>query len=172
MEYEFSQHVNKEDYVAFLMNHLKMNLMRPFNLILFTFGLGYLLLAPFVTGDITFTLIGLTLVLVMGLSVLLARYNAGRRYEKNKHLFDMTYRVTEDTFHYMLGDKTIDKKWMDFFSANETKDYLYIFASKDSGSVLIKREIPSDAIAFIKAQLRAHVDPRRLKLKPDLETTD
>jgi hypothetical protein len=172
MEYHFSQHVTKEDYVAFLMNHLKMNLMRPFNLILFTFGLGYLLIAPFVTGDFTFTLIGLTLVVVMVFSVFLARFNAGRRYEKNKHLFDMSYRVDDETFSYMLGDKTIDKKWMDFFSANETKEYLYIFASKDSGSVLIKREIPNDAIAFIKAQLRAHVDPKRVKLLPDDQTTE
>lgn len=166
MEYNFSQHVTKEDYVAFLMNHLKMNIMRPFNLGLFVVGLGYLLSAPIITGsgDYTFTVIGLALIGVMVLSVFFARYNAGKRYDKNQEMFDMTYRATEEGFSYVVGTQAVEKKWFDFYSASETEEYLYIFASKDSGSVLVKRDIPSDAVDFIRSKLVAHVNPKRVKV--------
>ena len=166
MEYQFSQHVTKEDYVAFLMNHLKMNIMRPFNLTLFVVGLGYLLLAPIITGsgDFTFTIIGLALIAVMVVSVFFARYNAGKRYDQNKDMFDMTYRANDEGFAYIIGKEAVDRKWIDFYSAAETEEYLYIFASKDSGSVLVKREVPADAIDFIRNKLKAHVNPKKLKL--------
>jgi hypothetical protein len=174
MEYNFSQHVTKEDYVNFLMNHLKMNIMKPFNLTLFVVGLGYLLLAPIVTGtgDFTFTIIGFALIAVMVLSVFFARRNAAKRYDKNKDMFDMTYKATDEAFSFVVGNQTVDKQWMDFYSAAETEDYLYIFASKDSGSVLIKRDIPSDAIDFVRSKLVAHVNPKRLKVFTTETTTE
>lgn len=173
MEYTFSQHINKEDYVAFLMNHLKMNLMKPFNLILFIGGMGYLLIGPFVTGsgDFTFTLIGLALILVMIGSVFFAKRNAAKRYDQNAEMFDMTYKVTEELFSFAVGNEWIDKKWIDFYSASETDEYLYIFVAKDSGSVLIKRDIPIDALTFVKDQIKKNVPAKRVKLINEPKTT-
>lgn len=173
MEYTFSQHINKEDYVAFLMNHLKMNLMKPFNLVLFVGGMGYLLIGPFVTGseDFTFTLIGLALILVMIASVYFAKRNAAKRYDQNTEMFDMTYKVNEELFSFAVGNEWIDKKWIDFYSASETEEYLYIFVAKDSGSVLIKRDIPSDALAFVKQQIKNSVPPKRVKFLKEEKTT-
>lgn len=166
MEYNFHQHVTKEDYVAFFMNHLKMNILKPANVILFIFGFGYLAAAPFINGtnDFLFTYIGFGLLAFMLLSVVYARYNAAKRYDKNQGMFDMSYKINEEAFSFMVGDQPVEKKWMDFYSATETEDYLYIFVSKDNGTVLVKRDVPSDAIAFIRTQLRAHVNPKRIKL--------
>jgi LPXTG-motif cell wall-anchored protein len=166
MEYKFTQHVTKEDYIAFLMNHLKMNIMRPFNMVLFIFGLGYLLLSPIITGtnNYAFTLIGLSLIFMMGVSVIFARRNAAKRYDKNQDMFDMTYLADEEGFSYLIGDEKVEKKWYDFYSASETEDYLYVFTSKDSGSVIVKREVPNEAIDFIREKLKKHVNAKRLKL--------
>ncbi len=166
MEYQFTQHITKEDYVKFLMNHLKMNIMRPLNITLFIFGLGYLLLSPIVTGtgSFVYTYVALFLILLMGISVWFAKYNASKRYDKNKDMFDMTYIADEEGFSYLIGNEKVLKKWFDFYMATETEDYLYIFTSKDSGSVIVKREVPTEAIEFIKDKLSKHVSPKRLKL--------
>ena len=166
MEYKFQQHVTKEDYIKFLMNHLKMNIMPPFNIGLFVFGIGYLLLSPIVTGtgSFVYTYVALFLILLMVISVWFAKYNAGRRYDKNKDMFDMTYVADDEGFSYLIGSEKVLKKWFDFYMATETEEYLYIFTSKDSGSVIVKREVPTEAIDFIRKQLKAHVSPKRLKL--------
>lgn len=166
MEYNFQQHVSKEDYVAFFMNHLRMNILRPANIILFVFGFGYLGAAPFINGteDFLFTYIGLGLLAFMLLSVVFARINAGKRYDKNDGMFDMSYQVTEDAFLFMVGEQPVEKKWIDFYSATETKEYLYLFVSKDNGTVLVKREIQPEVINFIRAKLIAHLNPKRVKL--------
>ncbi|QMS85753.1 YcxB family protein [Candidatus Xianfuyuplasma coldseepsis] len=164
MEYHFNQHVTREDYIAFLMNHLRMNIFKPTNLIFFTIGIGYLAVAPFITGtqDFTFTFIGLGLVLVMILSILFARYNAGKRYDKNPGNFDMSYTVDDNGFSYNVSGQKIETPWMNFYSASETEDYLYVFVSKDSGSVIVKRDVPNDAIEFIKTKLQEHVNAKKI----------
>lgn len=172
MEYQFKQHVTREDYIAFLMNHIKMNIVKPINVVFFVILLGYLIAAPFITGtgDFTFTYIGFGLVGVMGLTLLIARRNAGKRYDKNAEKFDMSYHVDETAFSYVIGEQKIEKKWIDFYSASEVDDYLYIFVSRDSGTVLVKRDIPDDAIRFIRKQIRAHVAPKRVKIFTDEQT--
>ena len=79
-------------------------------------------------------------------------------------MFDMSYQVTDEAFTFMVGGQPVEKKWIDFYSATETADYLYLFVSKDNGTVLVKRDVPHDAIEFIRAQLIAHVNPKRLKV--------
>lgn len=165
MEYHFTQHVTREDYIAFLMNHLKMNIFKPTNMIFFTIGIGYLAVAPFITGtqDFTFTLIGLVLVFIMIISIVFARYNAGKRYDKNAGNFDMSYSVDDTGFSYKVAGQKIETPWINFYSAAETEDYLYVFVSKDSGSVIVKRDVPNDAIEFIKSKLKEHVNSKKIK---------
>jgi len=166
MEYNFQQHVTKEDYVSFFMNHLKMNILKPANVVLFVIGFGYLAAAPFIngTGDYLFTYIGFGLFVFMLVSVFYARFSAGKRYDKNEGMFDMSYQVTDEAFTFMVGGQPVEKKWIDFYSATETTDYLYLFVSRDNGTVLVKRDVPQDAIDFIRRQLVAHVNPKRVKL--------
>lgn len=172
MEYHFTQHVSKEDYIAFLMNHLRMNIFKPANLAFFTIGIGYLAIAPFITGteNFTFTYIGIILVFVFILSIFLARYNAGKRYDKNAGKFDLSYTVDENGFSYKVSGQKMETKWMDFYSVAETKDYLYIFVSKDSGSVIVKRDISEEIIGFIKQQLASHLPKKRVRLLPTKTT--
>ncbi len=56
------------------------------------------------------------------------------------------------------------KNWPEFYRVKETKDYLFVYVNQQSGLVLVKREIPSDAYRFILEQLEQHVISKRLKL--------
>jgi len=164
MNYTFTQNVTKEDYVAFVTNHIFLSFLRPFNLILFIVSVGYLLATPFLTGDFTFFFVGLGIFAFIFLLALFVRRNAKKSYDKNPEGFTMTYEVNEESLKYMTLEGELIKKWPEFYRVKETKDYLFVYINQHSGLVLVKREIPSDAYRFILEQLEQHVITKRLKL--------
>ncbi len=164
MNYTFTQNVTKEDYVAFVTNHIFLSFLRPFNLILFVISVGYLLVTPFLTGDFTFFFVGLGIFAFIFLLALFVRRNAKKTYERNPDSFTMTYDVDDEALKYMTREGELVKNWPEFYRVKETKDYLFVYVNQHSGLVLVKREIPSDAYRFILQQLEQHVIAKRLKL--------
>ncbi len=170
MEYNFHQHVTKDDYVAFVMNHLKMSFYKPFNMALFIVSVGYLLISPILDpGNFTFLFIGLGIVLLLVAMMFYARKNAAKTYDNSAAQFDMSYRVNDEGLTYILDEGQLEKKWGEFYSVKETEEYLYVYVNKNSGMVIVKREVPNDALSFVKQKLTLHVLPKRVKL---LKETD
>jgi hypothetical protein len=167
MEYNFKQHLSKEDYVNFVTAHMKSSMLKPLNIVLFIISVGYLVVSPFIlgTGDFTFLYFGLGIIALLVIMYFYARRNAAKQYEKNSEQFDMTYKVNDEGLNYILPQGSIEKKWIEFFSAFETEEYLFIYLQKNSGMVILKRDVPTDAVEFIKRKLVDHVNSKRLKLK-------
>lgn len=166
MEYTFSQHVTREDYVAFVTNHMKISFFKPFNIVLFVVSIGYLMLSPFIlgTGEFNFLFIGLGLVALLAGMFFYAKRNAKKQYDKNPDSFNMSYEVNDEALVYIFTEQNITKKWIEFYSAAETEEYLYIYVNKNSGLVLVKRDIPNDALNFVKDKIRLHLNAKRIKL--------
>lgn len=167
LEYNFSQHVTKEDYIAFVTNHMKMSFFKPFNIVLFVISVGYLAASPFILGtnDYTFLFIGLGIILLLVGMVFYARKNAAKTYDKNSDQFTMSYKVDDEGLTYILGEGQLQKQWMEFYSATENDDYMYVYVNKNSGLVLVKRDVPVDALRFIRSKLTEHVTPaKRVKV--------
>ena len=136
MEYKFKQAVSKEDYVSFVINHMKQSFIKPVNIILFTVSIGYLIFSPFLMApedrNYTFTFIGLGLMLLLVALVIFSKKAAEKQYDKSAGGFDMEYEVTDDALIYIVADGNISKRWDEFFSVNENEKYLYIYVNKEN----------------------------------------
>ncbi len=166
MEYKFTQKVTKEDYIAFVTNHMKISFLKPVNIILFTVSIGYLMVSPFIIDekDYTFLFIGVGIVLLLFAMILFARKNAAKQYDKSEEQFNMTYIVDDEKLIYMINEGNVEKQWIDFYSTVETEEYIYIYVNKNSGMVLVKRDIPTNVLSFVREKLKTHVDARKVKL--------
>ena len=60
MEYKFTQKVTKEDYIAFVTNHMKISFLKPVNIVLFVISIGYLMVSPFIIGENDYTFLFLS----------------------------------------------------------------------------------------------------------------
>lgn len=168
MRYHFKQELSQEDYVAFVMNHLRQGLLRPINIGLFVMCFGYLLASPFLPGNdgsFTFMYIALGLLAMLVFMVIFARRSAKKRYESVKDEFSVQFTLTDESLKYELKDnRFIEKNWMDFTKAIERGEYIYIYITKNQGLVLVKRGLDEEIVQFVRKQLTDHVDHRSLKL--------
>lgn len=164
MEFQFHQHVERDDYVAFVTNHLKQSMFRPFNVVLYVFAFGYFMISPFILEDtpMTYFFLGLGFIAITVAMVFVARRNARKTYDNNPEQFEMDYLLTDEGLTYLLGEGQLEKKWYEIFSARETAEYLFIYVNKNSGMVVVKRDVPSDALRFLKQKLTENV--KKLKL--------
>lgn len=171
MEYKFRQNLTKEDYVAFVSNHLRQGLLRPFNVILFIVCIGYLLASPFLPGNegnYSFMLIAVGLVGVLAAMIMLSKRSAGKRYESVKEEFNVEFTVTEEKMVYQLHDERfLEKPWNEFHSVYERGDYIYLYVQKNQGLVCVTRGVNQDIIRFIKKQITDNVNPKKVKLLSD-----
>lgn len=168
MEYKFKQMLTKEDYVAFVTNHLRQGLLRPFNVVLFILCMGYLLASPFLPGNegnYNFMFIALGLVAMLAIMVVFSRRSAGKRYDKVKDEFDVEFTVDENKVVYSLSNgQFLDKPWNEFYRIFERGEYIYLYVNKNSGLVCVTRNLNQDIVAFIKRQINEHMDPKKVKL--------
>lgn len=166
MEYEFSQKVSRDDYIAFVTNHIKKSFLKLSNILLFTISIGYLVISPFVLGeqDFTFMYIGLGIVALLTAMVFYVRKNAGKTYDRNPDAFDMTYRLDEEKLTYIVPEGEIEKPWEEFHSLYETEDYLYLYVNKNSGLVFVKSQVTSEQLAFIIGHGKVNMKPKHIKL--------
>ena len=166
MEYNFTQQVTKEDYVAFVNNHMKMSFLKPLNISLFIVSIGYLTISPFLMPveerSYTFTFIGIGIVFLLFGMILFAKKNAGKQYDKASGQFKMSYMVNDEGLTYKVAEGNIEKKWFEFYSASETKEFLYVYVNKNSGMVIVKRDVNEQAVSFIKEQLSKNVKSKRI----------
>jgi LPXTG-motif cell wall-anchored protein len=171
MNYNFKQELTREDYISFVTNHLRQGLLKPLNILFFTISIGYLLVSPLLPGNegnYGFTLIGLALLLVLGAMIYFARRSASKRYESVKDEFKVEFTMDENTLRYELEDQRfIEKQWMEFYSAYERGDYIYLYVSKNSGIVIVTRDLQPEIVRFIRASLTKHLQKRRLRLKQE-----
>lgn len=168
MEYKFTQDISREDYVSFVVNHMKYSFLKPANIVLFTLSIGYLTVSPFLMQvedrNYTFTFIGIGLIFVLAGLMMFAKRNAGKQYDKTGGEFKMTYEITDDALVYKVAEGDVTKQWYEFYSAMETEDYLYIYVNKQRGMVILKRALSDDMVRFIKEKLADNLKPRRLRL--------
>ncbi len=171
MEYKFKQELTREDYMAFVTNHLRQGLLKPFNVVLFILCIGYLLASPFLPGNegnYNFMLIALGLVVVLVLMVFFSRRSAGKRYESIKDEFNVEFTVNEEKLLYQLkDDRFLEKPWNEFHSAYERGDYLYLYVHKNSGLVCVTRNLSPDIVRFIRKQITDHMNPKKVKLQSE-----
>jgi hypothetical protein len=171
MEYKFKQELTKEDYVAFVTNHLRAGLLRPFNVVLFIVCIGYLLVSPFLPGNegnYNFMYIALGLVVILVLMLWFSRRSAGKRYESIKEEFQVEFTVTEEKLVYQLSDdRFLEKPWNEFHSVYERGDYIYLYVQKNSGLVCVTRNLNQDIVRFIKKQITDNVNPKKVKFISD-----
>ena len=169
MEYEFTQSVKKDDYVAFVVNHMKYSFLKPVNIILFSVSIGYLIISPFLVTsgerDFTFTFVGFGLIILLIGLMMFAKKNAAKQYEKSGGELKMTYQINDDALVYKVAEGDISKLWYEFYSVMETEDYLYIYVNKQRGMVILKNALNSDALDFVKRKLKENLKPRRIKLQ-------
>jgi hypothetical protein len=169
MEYKFNQNVTKEDYVSFVTNHMKNSFLRPMNIVLFVISIGYLTVSPFFMPaderSFTFTFIGIGIVLLLIAMVFFAKRNAEKQYDKNEGEFKMKYEVDDEGLRYIVSEGQIERKWNELFSAVENDEYLYIYVNKNSGMLMVKRDIDDAAIQFVRDRLRANLKPKRVRIK-------
>lgn len=166
MDYEFKQNVTKEDYVAFVTNHIKKSFLKVSNILLFTISIGYLIVSPFILDeqDFTFLYIGLAIVALLIGMVFFVRRNAGKTYDKNPNAFDMAYRADDEGLTYIVPEGEIQKNWNEFYSVNETEEYLYLYVNKNSGLLFVKSQINQDIVRFIIENATKNMKPKHIKL--------
>ncbi|MCK5388351.1 MAG: YcxB family protein [Candidatus Izimaplasma sp.] len=169
MEYKFTQEWTKEDYIAFAMNHMKVSVFKPSNIILFTISIGYLTITPLVTGgDYTFFYLGLGVIIFLGAFLLFTRVGAGRAYEKNKDLMKINFLINENGLTYLNSNGELLKPWNEFYSFKETKDYFFMHFSKYKGMLLAKRELSDELQKYIIKNVTEHlVNKKKIKLLKD-----
>lgn len=169
MNYTFTQKVEKDDYVSFVVNHMKYSFYKPLNIVLFTVSIGYLMVSPFLMPaderNYTFTLIGVGLILLLIALTWFAKRGAEKQYDRGGGAFEMTYEITDESLIYKVDEGEISKNWNEFYSAMETDNYIYIYVNKQRGMVILKKAISGDMMDFIKGKLVENLKPRRLKLK-------
>ena len=169
MDYKFKQAVSREDYVSFVTNHMKRSFLKPFNIILFTASIGYLMVSPFLMAaaerNYTFTFIGLGLLVLLVALAIFSKKAAERQYDRSEGGFDMEYEITDKALVYIVQDGNVIKQWYEFYSVSENDNYLYLYVNKQRGMLVIKSALSSDALRFIKDKLREHLKPGRLSLK-------
>lgn len=166
MDYRFDQKVAKEDYLAFVTNHIKSSFFKPFNLVLFVVSIGYLSISPFVLGtaDFTFLYIAVGIIVLLLGMVFFVRRRAEKEYDAKPDSFNMTYEVNDEGLKYITKDGELEKKWIDFYSAKETELYIYLYINKNSGLVFIKEQMQSEAVALVLGKIRNHIPAQRAKL--------
>lgn len=166
MNTEFTQNVTKEDYVAFVTNHIKKTFLKVPNLLLFTISIGYLVLSPFILEDqdFTFMFVGLAIVVLIFGMVFFVKNRAAKTFDENPDAFRMSYRVTEESLTYIVTDGEIEKKWEEFYSINESQNYLYLYVNKNSGLLFVKSQINSDILRYIVDNSTKNMNPKHIKL--------
>jgi len=170
MEFQFTQTWTKEDYVAFATNHMMNSVFKLSNLILFSISIGYLIIYPLFTKDYTFFFLGIGIFLFLISFLLFTRVGAKRAYEKNKDLMTINFRIDDEGMTYLNTEGELLKPWSEFYSFKESKDYFFMYFSKNKGMLLAKREVSDSLRRFIITSVQTHmVDKRRIKI---LKETD
>lgn len=166
MNYEFKQTVTREDYIAFVTNHIKKSFLKVSNILLFTISIGYLIVSPFILDeqDFTFLYIGLAIVALLVGMVFFVRRNAGKTFDKNPNAFDMAYKADDAGLTYIVPEGEIQKNWNEFYSIHETEDYLYLYVNKNSGLLFVKSQINHDILQFVTANATKNMKAKHIKL--------
>ena len=71
----------------------------------------------------------------------------------------------DEVLVYRNSDGNLEKNWYEFAKAKESDEYIYLAISKQSGLIIVKRQISSDALAFLYSRLKEHIVPKNLKLQ-------
>lgn len=153
MEYKINHHIEKEDYLAFVTNHIVSGFLKPLNMVLFTISLAYLIVTPFLTGEFTFLLIALGIIALIIVGIFFVRRNAVKTYDKDSSSFDMKYEFNEEGFAAVMSEGKRELLWSEFYSAKETDKYLFIYVTPQQGLMLVKSQLSEEALKFLKEQL-------------------
>lgn len=165
MEYKFTQKWTKEDYVAFATNHLLLNFLKPKNIILYSFSIGYLLITPLFVERWEFFFVGLGLVVLFGVYFLMAKRSASKGYERNKDSLTIEFTLTDSGLIYETNDGSVNEEWHQFSDVKETEKYFFMYFASNKGFVLAKRDLSGDMVSMIRRGLQDHVvNQKRIKL--------
>lgn len=165
MEFEVKQELNEKDYMAYVTNQLMSYFLRPINIGLYVVILGYMGYMLITTKE---WIIILMVVAILGLNLLLIFYTrnkAKKFFKKNQDLIRMEFIFKEDMLIYKNVDGDLEKHWYEFTSARESEEYIYLSVNKQSGLIVVKRFLNSDALSFLYSRINTHMNPKRVKLK-------
>lgn len=164
MKYEINQTLTKEDYMAYVTNQLYNYFFRPFNVIIFSVILVYLLIVPFFTQNYGFMLIALGAILLNVLLIVYTRHRAKKFFEKNQDLISMNLVLEDQELVYKNIDGNLSKKWFEFDNVKETEDYIFLNVNRQSGLIIVKRELSAEAKQFLLEKVSASLPAKKVKL--------
>jgi hypothetical protein len=164
MNYEVNQTLTREDYMAYVTNQLYNYFFRPFNLIIFGVIIIYLLIVPIFTENYGFMLIAVGAIALNALLIFYTRSRAKKFYDKNQDLIKMELLIEENELVYKNTDGNLTKKWFEFESVKETEEYFFLNVNRQSGLIIVKRELSPEGSAFLVEKLKASIKPKKLKL--------
>lgn len=164
MKYEINQTLTKEDYMAYVTNQLYNYFFRPFNVIIFSVILVYLLIVPFFTQNYGFMLIALGAILLNVLLIVYTRHRAKKFFEKNQDLISMNLVLEDQELVYKNIDGNLSKKWFEFDNVKETEDYIFLNVNRQSGLIIVKRELSVEAKQFLLEKVSASLPAKKVKL--------
>lgn len=165
MEYEITQELNEKDYMAYVTNQLMSYFLRPINVGMYVVILGYMAYMLITTQN---WVIILMIVAILALNLVLIFYTRNRAkkfFKKNQDLIKMNFTFKEDTLVYKNSDGNLEKNWYEFSSAKENEEYIFLTVTKQSGLIIVKRFLTSDALTFLYGRINTHINPKKVKLK-------
>lgn len=164
MEYKFTQELNEKDYMAYVNQQLLSYFFRPINIALYVVIVGYL-------GFMLITQFSYIVLLMFAMIVLLnltlwfyTKRRAKKFFKENQNLIRMTLTFKEDELVYKNTDGDVVKSWVDFTRVKESEEYFYLAVDKQSGLIIVKRYLSSEALAFFNKVITEKIDQKKLKL--------
>lgn len=165
MEYEVTQELNEKDYMAYVTNQLMSYFLRPINVIMYVVILSYMGYVLVTTQNYVILLMILAIVVLNLILIFFTRGRAKKFFKQNQELIRMQLTFKDDILVYRNSDGDLEKFWYEFIGARESDDYIYLSVNKQSGLIIVKRFLSSDALNYLYGRLKEHVNPKKIKLK-------
>ncbi len=165
MNYEVKQKLNEEDYLSFVNHQLLSYFFRPLNVVMYGLIIGYALYAIITTLNFFVLIILAALGLLNFIMIYTTKRRAKKFYEQNESLIKMELEFKDEHLVYKNADGELTKFWYEFTSAKETDKHIYLSLKGQGGLIIIKEAAGTEAVEFLKKQIRENVPAKKVKLR-------
>ena len=93
------------------------------------------------------------------------RRRAKKFYSQNENLIAMELEFKEEHLIYKNTEGELTKFWYEFTAAKETDKHIYLSLKGQGGLIVIKQAAGSDAVNFLRQQIKKNVPAKKVKLQ-------
>jgi len=155
MEFNFTQEVTKEEYLAFYRYHILKKFYSPVKIIAVVFFFLILFSGPFY-GQWTMLYAGLALLAFIVFMIFKIKNTGGKIYDQDPESFQYEYVLTDVTCSFSTKDGKSTKMWSEFVFLFEDEQYVFIYTKQNRGLMFVKEKMEEEVVAFIKQKVESN----------------